>query len=89
MGFTIEELMSEILQSSLDDQQKVNLLTNIFTRGQLAKEVFLIKNDGEDLFGCCKRRINAQGKMEVVDTDFTAEEAVNDYASSIMNQPIK
>ena len=85
MGFTIEALMSEILQSGLDDEQKVNLLTNLFKKGQL----FLIKNEGEDLFECYKRRVNDQGKTEVVHTNFTPEDAINDYAASITIQQQK
>ena len=87
MGFTIDRLMLEILKAPLDDEQKATLLTRLFKTGQLEKEVFLVKNDGEDIFQCYRRQINPEnGRTEVVDTGYDVEDAINNYVLSVYKQ---
>ncbi len=90
MGFTIEELISEILKANLDDEQKTVLLSKLFKKGQLEDEVFLLKNDGEDLFNVWRRQINPDnGRTEVIKAYDTAEEAVTRYTLSVMKEQTK
>ena len=90
MGFTIEELISEILKANLDDEQKTVLLSKLFKKGQLEDEVFLLKNDGEDLFNVWRRQINPDnGRTEVRKAYDTAEEAVANYTLSVMKKQEK
>ena len=90
MGFTIEELFHEILNSALEEEDKVTLLSRLYKKGQLQNEVFLVKREGEDTFEVCKRQINPEnGRTEVIDTNYTAEQAVNSYAASVIKAQSK
>ena len=84
MGFSIEDLLSSIMNAELDTDEKVQLLTNIFKHGQTEKEVFIIKNEGEDLFECWRRVWDADnGRFEVVRAYTTAQDTVDAYTASL------
>ena len=52
--------------------------------------MFLLKNDGEDLFNVWRRQINPDnGKTEVRKAYDTAEEAVANYTLSVMKKQEK
>jgi len=84
MGFTIEDLLTAVLNAELDTDQKIQLLTNIFKHGQTEPEVFIIKNEGEDVFECWRRVWDADnGRYEVVPAYDNAQDTVNAYANTV------
>ena len=83
MGFTIEDLLTAVLNAELDTDEKTQLLTNIFKNGQTEPEVFIIKNETKDLFECWRRVWDADnGRYEVVPAYGNALDTVNAYTES-------
>jgi len=86
MSFTIEELIFEIMHSSLTEGQRIKLLAKIYKTGQLNNRLFLIKKDGEDSLECWRRFI-VDGKVNHEPTNYTAEETISAYTSMIPERP--
>jgi len=82
MKFTIKDLISEVLKSELDEEQKVSLLEIISTTGRITNGLYL-KKDNEGNVECWFRNIDENGMTDHGPTNYGPEQIVAEYALSV------
>ncbi len=80
MKFTSEELIRNIIESELSEEEKISMLNNIMTKGQVSEGLYL-KQDNEGNLECWFRNVDENGVTDHGPTNYTAEQVV-DIASN-------
>ena len=76
MKFTSEELIRNIIESELTEEEKISMLNNIMTKGQVSDGLYL-KKDDEGNLECWYRNEDEYGTTDHGPTNYTAEQVVN------------
>ena len=76
MKFTSEELIRNIIESELTEEEKISMLNNIMTKGQVS-DGFYLKKDNEGNLECWYRNEDEYGTTDHGPTNYTAEQVVN------------
>ena len=77
MSFTLKELITDILDSDLDQGEKIAILDRLYRSGKVSEGLYLRRNDGSDDFECWFRNVDENGQTEHGPTNFTSKETVN------------
>lgn len=89
MGFTIEELLEEILNSPLEKQKKIQLLSRIYKTGQLNRDMFIAKLEGEETLVFTYCDFDENGKRRIHETNYDAKQVVDTYIKSFSTEKPK
>jgi len=76
MKFTSEELIRNIIESELTEEEKISMLNNIMTKGQVSDGLYL-KKDNEGNLECWFRNEDEYGTTDHGPTNYTAEQVVD------------
>ena len=91
MSFTIRELIIDILDSNLDEGEKIEILNRLYTTGRVSDGLYLRRNAGTDELECWYRNVDENGQTNHGPTNYTSEETVQAYIHGLKPeyQPIQ